>query len=192
MGIKVQRSGGIQKVAAEAGEMGKPHAVIGITDPEVATYATYNEYGWVQRTTKKQAGYFLNHFGMMLKPGTPLRSPPRPFMRATFADEVGHWQKILAEGLKHHGLKNARSALEVMARQAQVDIQETIKNNGSRTQKFPDRSLFTMMLYDIKDDKTPRGKLRDRSADSGSGREKSLVKIGTMLHSVGYEIREGK
>lgn len=191
MGIKVQRSGGIQKVAVEYGSVGSPHAVIGITDPEVAAYATYNEYGWVQRTTKKQAGYFLNNYGIMLKPGTPLKSPPRPFMRATFADEIGHWQKILAEGLKFYGVTNARAALEVMARQAQVDIQETIKNNGSRSHKFPDRSGLTMMLYDIKDEKTPRGKLRDRSSDSGSGRGKALFKVGTMLNSVGYEIKGG-
>ena len=106
-------------------------------------------------------------------------------MRATFADEVGNWKKILAAGLKAKGVKDARAALEIMARQAQVDIQETIRNNGSRSTKFPDRSLFTTLLYDVKDER----KGRNRTADSGSGRDKALVKVGTMLHSVGYEIK---
>lgn len=185
MGIKVNRTTGVRKLAAEVGKVGAPYAEIGITDPEVAAYATYNEYGWVQRTTKKQTGYFLRNFGIMLKPGTPLSSPPRPFMRATFADEVGNWKKILAAGLKAKGVKDARAALEIMARQAQVDIQETIRNNGSRSTKFPDRSLFTTLLYDVKDER----KGRNRTADSGSGRDKALVKVGTMLHSVGYEIK---
>lgn len=185
MGIKVNRTTGVRKLAAEVGKVGAPYAEIGITDPEVATYATYNEYGWVQRTTKKQTGYFLRNFGIMLKPGTPLSSPPRPFMRATFADEVGNWKKILAAGLKAKGVKDARAALEIMARQAQVDIQETIRNNGSRSTKFPDRSFLTTLLYDVKDER----KGRNRTADSGSGRDKALVKVGTMLHSVGYEIK---
>ena len=89
------------------------------------------------------------------------------------------------EALKAKGVKDARAALEIMARQAQVDIQETIRNNGSRSTKFPDRSLFTTLLYDVKDER----KGRNRTADSGSGRDKALVKVGTMLHSVGYEIK---
>ena len=82
MGIKVNRNTGVRKLAAEVGKVGAPYAEIGITDPEVATYATYNEYGWVQRTTKKQTGYFLRNFGIMLKPGTPLSSRGRH--RSTF------------------------------------------------------------------------------------------------------------
>lgn len=57
-----------------AEEMQKHHsALIGITDPKLATIATYQEFGWVQRVTPNSAD------GSVLMPdGTSPRRPGRP------------------------------------------------------------------------------------------------------------------
>lgn len=56
-----------------AEEMQKHHsALIGITDPKLATIATYQEFGWVQRVTAKQRGWLGAHAD-----GTSPRSPER-------------------------------------------------------------------------------------------------------------------
>ena len=57
-----------------------------IDDAEVATYASYVEFGWVQRVTAKQAGWFIGQ-GVDHPPkvGSALVNPARPFLRATAA-----------------------------------------------------------------------------------------------------------
>ena len=53
---------------------------------------------------------------------------------------------------------------------------------------FTGRNGSMPCIYPVNDVKDER-KGRNRTADSGSGRDKALVKVGTMLHSVGYEIK---
>ena len=65
----------------------KPAEVlVGITDPSVARYAAYQEYGWVQQVTPKQHAWFGAHAGWdkAPKPGSVLVLVPRPFMHSTF------------------------------------------------------------------------------------------------------------
>lgn len=62
-----------------AEEMQKHHsALIGITDPKLATIATYQEFGWVQRVTPKQRGWLGAHAGWDIAPqaGRRLCSSP--------------------------------------------------------------------------------------------------------------------
>ena len=44
-------------------------AEVGITDESIAQYAVYQEYGWAQRVTGKQAAWFANQ---------GVSHPPRP------------------------------------------------------------------------------------------------------------------
>ena len=189
MGIKCNFSG-MKNVVAKYGDVGKANVAVGVVDnPEIATYATYNEYGWVQRVTGKQAAYLRANYGMNLKVGTTLMSPPRPFMRATYAAKIGEWNKILQTMLKGNGLTDPRKALEIVGRQAQVDIQETIRNGGVDGTKFPERSPMTLAMYEAKDSTTSSGRKRKIEADSGSARGKPLFRSGKLFGAIGYEVR---
>nr|DAH90065.1 MAG TPA: virion morphogenesis protein [Caudoviricetes sp.] len=176
-------------------------ALIGIIDnPEIAKYAAYNEFGWVQTVTPKQSAYLsgllgyntkVNGFGEApVKPGSTLLNPPRPFLRATAKEKQSEWTNTLAKLIKGKtGVLNVAQAVEMMARQAQVDVQTTIKNNGTEKEKFPDRSPLTLKLYDAKDRTTAKGRKRKIESDSGSGRKQALFKTGKMLGAIGYEVK---
>ena len=70
-----------------------------------------------------------------------------------------------------------------------MDVQETIKNNGTDKQKFPDRSPLTKELYEGKFSTTSSGRKRKIESDSGAGRDKALFLSGTLLQSIRYEIK---
>lgn len=179
------------KKLAEAIPQQPKQVVVGIWgNPEIATYATYNEFGWVQRVTGRQAGYLNFHYGLDLKPGYTLQSPPRPFMRATAAAKQKKWTKTLKAGIQHYGLTNIYKALAATGRIAQIDIQQTIQNNGVvGGEAFPDRSPMTLEIYAVKDALTASGRKRKIESDSGTGRDKALFLSGTLLQSIGYEIK---
>lgn len=179
------------KKLAEAIPQQPKKVVVGIWDnPEIATYATYNEFGWTQRVTGRQAGYLNFHYGLDLKPGYTLQSPPRPFMRATAAAKQKKWTKTLKAGIQHYGLTNIYKALAATGRIAQIDIQQTIQNNGVvGGEVFPDRSPMTLEIYAVKDALTASGRKRRIEADSGSGRKKALMKTGNLQKAIAFEVR---
>lgn len=168
-------------------------AKIGIWgDEKLASIASYNEYGWVQDVTPEQS-YFLNKsFGVYVKPGNTLSSPPRPFFRATVRSSGKKWQEIISKALKRYGIDKAEKALDMAARVAQTDIQETINNNGTKEERFPDRSPLTLAIYASQDSVTAKGNKRKISSTSGSARSQALVKTGKMLNSIQYEIEGAK
>ena len=188
--VKIKNPGALKKIADAVPK--KMSVKVGIIDnPEIAEYASYNEFGWVQRVTAKQSGFFKHEFGIDIEPfKTVLSAPPRPFLRATASAKSDEWSQIFAEALKQLGVKNMRKAALLMARQAQTDVQETIRNNGTKDEKFEDRSELTAKIYAAKDALTAKGKKRKRERDSGSAREKALVKTGALLSAIGYEIEE--
>lgn len=190
MGIQCKMGGGLQKLLVQSGKIGQPSVSVGIIDnPEIATYATYNEFGWVQRVTGKQSTFLLKNFGLDVQIGATLMAPPRPFMRATYAAKIGEWNQTLRSMLKGKGLYDPRQALEMVGRQAQVDIQETIKNGGVDGMTFPERSPLTLAIYQALDAETSSGNERRIEGDSGSARSKPLLKSGKMLGAIGYQIR---
>lgn len=80
-------------------------ANVGIIDnPEIAQYAVYNGYGWVQRVTPRQAGFFRHNFGINLKPNNTLMSPPRPFFRATIRAKRREWEETMSKSIKSVGI----------------------------------------------------------------------------------------
>lgn len=168
-------------------------AKVGIMgDEDMATIASYNEFGWVQSVTPKQS-YFLNeNFGVNVKPGYTLSSPPRPFFRATAKSKGKEWQSTLSKAIKSLGLNKLEKAIELAARQAQSDIQETIQNNGTKEERFPDRSSLTLAIYASQDSLTARGNKRNIESTSGSARSQALVKTGKMLNAIQYEIEGTK
>ena len=150
--ISVKNAETIKKLAtlAKPAEKGTAFKVGIIDDPEVATYAAYNEFGWVQRVTPKQSVYLSGRLNYSvkkngfanapIKPGMTLSSPPRPFLRGTADAKKEEWRDLIAQGIKTIGVQQLPKIIELVARQAQVDVQETIKNNGTDKRKFPDRS----------------------------------------------------
>ncbi len=167
--------------------------IVGIlNNPEVATYAAYNEFGWVQHVTAKQQWWFRGQrVKNPPKEGNTLMSPPRPFLRATAAAKKDEWRKAVEEGISALGVQNIPQVMELVARQAQVDVQETIRNGGTDQQKFPERSPLTLELYQAKDAKTSKGSKRKIEGDSGSARKQALFRSGKLLQSIGYEILKG-
>lgn len=160
-----------------------------IDDPEVATYAAYNEFGWVQQVTGKQSAFLSGLVGSRIKVGSTLSSPPRPFLRGTAEAKKGEWRDMIAEGISNLGIKALPQIIELTARQAQVDVQETIKNNGTDKEKFPARSPLTLEIYRAMYGKTAKGNPRKVESDSGMAREQALFLSGTLLQSIGYEIK---
>lgn len=199
--ISVKNAETIKKLAtlAKPAEKGTAFKVGIIDDPEVATYAAYNEFGWVQRVTPKQSVYLSGRLNYSvkkngfanapIKPGMTLSSPPRPFLRGTADAKKEEWRDLIAQGIKTIGVQQLPKIIELVARQAQVDVQETIKNNGTDKQKFPDRSPLTKELYAGKFSTTSSGRKRKIEGDSGAGRDKALFLSGTLLQSIGYEIK---
>lgn len=199
--ISVKNAETLKKLASlsKPAEKGTAFKVGIIDDPEVATYAAYNEFGWVQRVTPKQAVYLSGRLNFSvkqngfakapIKPGMTLSSPPRPFLRGTADAKKEEWRDLIAQGIKTIGVQQLPKIIELVARQAQADVQETIKNNGTEKQKFPDRSSLTKKLYEGGFATTSSGRSRKIESDSGAGRDKALFLSGTLLQSIGYEIK---
>ena len=202
--IKVTRNlNGLKRLLNKVPE--RVTAKVGIIDnPDVARYAVFNEYGWVQRVTGAQSLFLRGALGQpvptvggkpqwssaAIKPGSTLMSPPRPFLRATARDCSADWQKQARQILEAVGPLGAEQAVLHMARQAQVDVQETIRNNGTAKEKFPDRSPLTLALYESWDGVSSKGRKRKISGDSGSKRSQALIKTGTLLGAIGYQVEK--
>lgn len=186
MGIKVQSSGLEKhfKTMARKLENGAKSVEIGVTDAAVAPYATYVEYGWVQRVTPKQHKWFIRQ-GVRNppKPGSSLVNPPRPFLRGTLTAEGDKWRGIIAAALKKN--LNATTALKLAGTQAAQDVRETIRKGGTRTQQFPERSPLTMELINPAKGKTRKGKASKANATT----TKPLMLTGRLLNSIHFEVK---
>lgn len=167
----------------------KYRAKVGIiANPRVATIAAYNEYGWTQQVTQKQVGYMRLNYGVNLRAGSTLSSPPRPFLRGTAKANIVEWKDEIKNGIKALGLKRMPFVMKAVARLAQTDVQNTIRNNATRDEQFPDRSAMTLAIYAVQDALTSKGSRRKIQKNSGSARKKALVHSGELLHSIGYEV----
>lgn len=161
------------------------HVEVGIIDDkEIATYATYVEYGWVQRVTKKQA-YWFSKQGLSKAPsaGSALVCPPRPFFRSTLAAKAEDWAEIGAEALKaSDGTKDVNKALITVGEVAQADIKETIVRGGIGDEQFERRAPLTMELYENQS----ANKRKDGTGHISG--DKPLMKTGAMLRAIGYQL----
>lgn len=159
---------------------------VGITDPQVATYATYVERGWVQRVTPAQSLYFLNQgISPPPKAGSSLVNPPRPFFSGTIAARSADWKRLLERFVKANGYKSLIQGLELVALEAQSDIKDTVASGRVRGgEAFEERSDLTMALYA----QETKGKKTDGTG-SLSNRQ-PLNKTGTLFNSISWRFKE--
>jgi len=95
-----------KKITAELRRIGSQKLVVGVIDPTVAEYATYNEFG-----TKD--------------------IPQRSFLRSTYDEQIGKWERQLENGIK--GIINMNSDASRVWRdlglKAERDIQKKLSSN---------------------------------------------------------------
>lgn len=160
---------------------------VGIKDPEVAEYATYVEYGWVQTITPKQSRYFGAKYGIGLKPGNTLFNPPRPFMRGTLAAKHEEWKQSLGMYARQAGIERLPKALALVGELMANDIKMTIRNGGVEGgESFPRRSALTQALLAAQTAKTASGKRRKTDSTGNAMGDKPMMNTGMMLSKVGY------
>ena len=164
-------------------------AEVGITDESIAQYAVYQEYGWVQRVTGKQAAWFANQgVNHPPRPGNSLVLPPRPFFRATIDACSEDWSKLFVRTLKALGPDEFLTALQLTAQKAAEDFRDTVRNGGTSKVKFEDRAPLTMELYKQQSATTSKGNARRISGGNVSTTQ-PLVKTGAMLNAIGWNLK---
>lgn len=150
-------------------------------ETNVATVAQYLEYGWVQRVTKKQSGWFFKENGLDVKPGSVLFMPPRPFLRATLKHRADDWVEVFHNAfIRHQG--DLEKALSEVGEVAAFDVRQTIKDAGIDGEQFPRRSPLTQKLYAIELEKHKTDGTGNLSGD------KPLTRNGNLLSSISYKL----
>lgn len=160
---------------------------VGVLDAEIAAYARFVEYGWVQRVTKKQAWWF-RHQGIKHPPkeGGSLVNPARPFMRSTVAACSKEWADLFARAIKKQGLENIEAALSLVGIKASEDIKKTLVNGGTKLDTFDRRAGLTMELYE----REAHGHQSDGSGNLHT--DKPLVKTGSLLNAISYRLAQAE
>lgn len=183
----------VERIKATAKKNGgKQYVDIGLKGAELATIASYLEYGWVQTVTPKQYGFFLARYGLAIPPGAHLVNPPRPFLRGTAQAEGPQWSKLFQAVVKARGLFAMPDALLVVGERAQQDVMQTIATGGTSKQDFPPRSELTMTMYGLDEQYTESGNKRKRDGSGGQDREQALYKTGRLHKSIGYWLRNDR
>jgi hypothetical protein len=106
MGVKITTlKDNTKKITAELRKIGSQKLVVGVINPTVAEYATYNEFGY----------------------GVPERS----FLRSTYDEQIGKWERQLENGIK--GILNMKTEASRVWRdlglKAERDIQKKLSSN---------------------------------------------------------------
>ena len=90
--IDIIRSTKIPQIIEKLKQSQNMNVKVGILDdPKTAKYASCVEYGWTQRVTPKQSYAFRAWWGINLRVGTVISSPPRPFLRGTLYANEFNW-----------------------------------------------------------------------------------------------------
>lgn len=163
-------------------ETSKIRVVIGITDPDVAKYASFVEFGWAQRVTQRQHNFFFNQ-GIDLKVNSLLINPPRPFFRDTINKYLGLWCKVGIYNYKAEiksdplNIGNASfKYLESIGRLGKNGLQATIGSGGVEF-GYPQRSNLTITIMSTFRHGKPIG-----------GGTKPLEDTGRLFDSINYEM----
>lgn len=181
MSITEELENRIRKLEKRYDTSKRHYAKVGISDSEIATYASYVEFGWTQTVTKAQSYFLKTQIGRFAPPpGATIYNPPRPIFRGTFASEHSKWTKAITKALKN---SDEITALKTVGLIAQSDLKATIATGGTSKQKFKPRAELTMRMYanqakGHKTNKTP----------SNIKTRKPLVLTGAMLNAIGVEI----
>ena len=179
----------VQKLEAKVGVDAGAVEHNGTPTSEIALYL---EYGWVQRVTAKQTGFFWGHG---LNVHNTLNMPPRPTFAYTAKRNHDKWEKLGAKvlGSSEFVLKplaTAIRALNTVCLVAQSDVQETITTNGHGS--FAPRAPLTIAMYSAPYWGSASSEVRNKrnaSAKNASMGAKALVYKGDFLRSITYEIK---
>ena len=179
----------VQKLEAKVGVDAGAVEHNGTPTSEIALYL---EYGWVQRVTAKQTGFFWSH-GLNVR--NTLNMPPRPTFAYTAKRNHDKWEKLGAKVLGSSAfvlkpLATALRALNTVCLVAQSDVQETITTNGHGS--FAPRAPLTIAMYSGGYWSRTGGEVRSKqnaSAKNTSMSTKALVYKGDFLRSITYEIK---
>lgn len=179
----------VQKLEAKVGVDAGAVEHNGTPTSEVALYL---EYGWVQRVTAKQTGFFWGHG---LNVHNTLNLPPRPTFAYTAKRNHDKWEKLGAKVLGSSEfilkpLATAIRALNTVCLVAQSDVQETITTNGHGS--FAPRAPLTIAMYSALYWGSASSEVRSKqnaSAKNASMSAKALVYKGDFLRSITYEIK---
>ena len=140
---------GLEKLHSQIKSVGNQKVEIGILDgatypngTPVSKVACYLEYGWTQRVTSRQRGWFSAQ-GIHLRPDTVLHSPARPFFEATFNANRAKWIKLGQDSLKglassENALNKITKALQLLGMTAQQDLQDAVTDGGVATALLQD------------------------------------------------------
>ena len=172
MGIKITSNNAFKKLSEKLKADSNKKLEVGIMIPDIATIGMYLEYGWTQSVTSKF---------------TTLYMPPRPFMRATYAQKRMDWQeKFRSRFLKTFDITHS---LGVMGQMATDDIKQTIREAGIPAGSFPKRSELTMALMQA------RGEMDKAKKAKGKGTlpntvmtTKPLTLSGVLQSSITWKV----
>lgn len=153
--------------------------LVGIFDPEVATYGTYLEYGAVQRVTAKQAGWFRHEHGINMRVGATINLPPRPFMRETMTKNREKWQKVAQNTLQKY--RDTTKALEMLGLVASVDVKDTVETGEGMARRSP----LTLLMYSSD---ARQGGHRLNGTTNQTTNDKPLYRTGRLANSISFKI----
>lgn len=169
----------------------KTQVKVHITDPKVAAYANYLEWGWVQAVTPKQRNWFGVQ-GFHLKEGSMLVNPPRPFFYGTVEANRDRWLKKMRQnsealfkrsGYDMTALNKALLACGMMAAQ---DIRETVLTGKiTNGEKLERRSELTLAMYAGAAEK---GGHKMNKTPNQTTTDKPMYKTGHLAASIGYDL----
>lgn len=165
----------------------KPRIEVGvIDDPEIATYGAYQEFGWVQRVTAKQARWFSRQGLGKYAPhvGSSLVLPPRPFMRGTLQAKTAEWEKTASRAIM--ATHSVSKGLQILGMTVVSDIKKTLVRGGTGAETFEERRPLTMRLYANQ----AAGHRTDGTGNISV--KKPLVKTGALLNSIGFQLTTKK
>lgn len=201
MGMKLEDRGFQERLRKRFQKITDPSVnsvEVGVTDANVAKYAAYVEYGWVQRVTGKQSLFLSNAIGKpvpyrengkpnwkaaVIKPGMALVNPPRPFLRGTMAAEAPHWREVTKKAI--HKYWDKKKALETLGRLAVDDVKMTIRNGGTSKERFPERSPLTMAIYK----QEAKDKVRKGGGKANATTTQPLNYNGGLLNSIAFKMK---
>lgn len=160
--------------------------LVGVMNPEIATYGMYLEYGWVQRVTPKQNAWLNAQLGTNYKFST-LSNPPRPFMRATFAQKNREWAELFKEQLIK--TQDVTKAFTTLGDVVVADIQKTINEGGCPAGSFPKRSPLTMAMFEaLGENKKVRKIQRGESLPNNTTTTQPMRLSGELLTSISMKV----
>lgn len=162
------------------------HVNVGVNNnSEIATYATYLEYGWVQTVTARQEAFFRATIGPKNAPhtGSTLVMPARPTFHSTVLANANKWANIARYTMKNtQGPYNSAVILATVGAVAMSDIKATIATGGNANQTFAERSDLTMLMLQHRAEST------GHKAGGNTATRKPLVLTGHFLNSITYQI----